>query len=384
MLFAHIFILLTVLYCLMILLFLTGLYRNRPAHNPEKLRVSVIIAARNEESYISHVLNDLLNQNYPQELYDITVVDDCSTDRTCEIVKSFEQAHDNIRCIRLENVPEDFSPKKYALEQAVKESKGDIILTTDADCRLAPDWIRGMVRYFAPETAFVIGFSQLTRPDKTYNLIEHLQSFDFLEMMGAAAGTANLGYPLAASGQNMGYRKSVFHKIGGYSRVKHRISGDDVLLLNLIRKYTNHKIAFASHPDTFVFSHPQPTLAALLNQRIRWASNGSYQIQLNFLFFIYLLLVYIFNLMLLIALPLSLLLPSSIPVTLACLASRFIFEGALAMKSVKFFNRRDLLPYFSLWFFAQIPYIIYVGLLGTFGRFKWKERVHSADSGYCP
>ena len=363
----------------MVLLFWAGLFKPQTGFNTRKLSVSIIIAARNEELFIDNILKDLLNQKYPQSLYDITIVDDHSTDRTAEIILEYSHKYSNVHCIRLDDVPEHYSPKKYALQYAVEHAKGDIILTTDADCRISPHWIAEMVHYFTPNTGFVIGFSQLSHPEKQHNFIEKLQSFDFLELMGAAAGTTNLGYPLAASGQNMAYRKAAFLQINGYSQVSHRVSGDDVLLLNMIRKYTDYDIVFASNPRTYVFSHPQPTLAALLNQRIRWASNGSYQLHLNLLFFIYLLLTYCFNLFLLSAVFVSVLMPAVLPATLFCFAARFVCEGLLSLKSTSYFRRKDLLIYFPVWFFAQIPYIIFVGLIGTFGRFNWKERILSAE-----
>lgn len=376
---AYILVILTAGYCLMVLIFLLGLFKPQTGQNTQKLSASVIIAARNEEACISNILDDLLNQDYPRHLFDITIVDDGSADRTADIVDTFAKTQNNIRCLRLAQIPAQYSPKKYALEYAVKHAKGEIILTTDADCRISPQWIRTMLRYFTKGTGFVIGFSQLSRPNQPHNFIEKLQSFDFLELMGAAAGTTNLGYPLAASGQNMGYRKSAFLQINGYSRVSHRVSGDDVLLVNLIRKYTHYNIVFASNPLAYVFSQPQPTLISLLNQRIRWASNGSYQILLNQLFFAYLLLTYMFNLLLLAWVPLVLFYPLGWGPFLGALAVRFLCEGFLAIKSTLYFNRKDLLLYFPIWFFAQMPYIIIVGLLGTFGRFNWKQRVYSAE-----
>ena len=57
-----------------------------------------------------------------------------------------------------------------------------------------------MVSYFEPQVGFVTGFSQFGVKGEQQNLIERYQAFDFVTLMGATAGTTNLGFPLAASG----------------------------------------------------------------------------------------------------------------------------------------------------------------------------------------
>ncbi|MDZ7371731.1 MAG: hypothetical protein ONB12_11230, partial [candidate division KSB1 bacterium] len=190
----------------------------------------------------------------------------------------------------------------------------------------------------------------------------------------------NLGIPLAASGQNMGYRKSLFMQVGGYRRVARRVSGDDVLLLQLMLRLTGCRARFAYDPCAFAVSQPQPNLAALINQRKRWASNGAYQLILNPLFFAYLALVLLFNLSLAIGLVGVAVTGAGLTAMAACLAARALFEGLIAFRSAVKFSRTDLLPYFPLWFLVQIPYVVGVGLAGTFGRFTWKDRVHNAQN----
>jgi cellulose synthase/poly-beta-1,6-N-acetylglucosamine synthase-like glycosyltransferase len=235
-----------------------------------------------------------------------------------------------------------------------------------------------MVSYFEPRIGFVIGFSQFGAPGTAQNLIERFQAFDFITLMGAAAGSANMGVPLAASGQNLGYRKSLFQEIGGYEKVKHRVSGDDVLLLQLVRKETNATVVFASDPAAFVVSQPQPTFKSFINQRKRWASNGSIQLKLNIVFFLYLMQVLLFNAALLVGAVAALLTHHDVHIILFCFALRLAMEFAIALKSTLYFKRTELLKYFPLWFVAQIPYIVGVGLAGTCGKFQWKERQHSA------
>lgn len=376
--FAIITIVLAAAYLLTITLFLAGLHRPASPGLIGQPAVTVVVAARNEEKYIGNLLDDLCCQTYPEHLFEIMVVDDGSSDRTAAIVLERAKECPFLRLLSIADCPAGFSPKKYALQTAINQAQGEIILATDADCRIGPNWASTMVKYFLPEVGFVIGFSQYGRRGDKQNLIERLQAMDFIPLMGVAEGSCNLSLPLSASGQNLAYRRQAFIEVGGYGSVAHRVSGDDVLLLQLIRKNTAFRVVFASHPEAFASSAPQPTLAEFVNQRKRWASNGSFQIFLNIPFFAYLLLVHGYTSALFIGMPLAFILKKQIGIFTLCLFSKLVGEWAIALTSARRYRRTDLLPWFPLWFIVQIPYVALVGLLGTFGNFKWKDRKHSA------
>ena len=371
-------IILTLLYGMTIVAFLFGMKTRRFGRHAQAEKATVIIAARNEEKNIAAILQDLARQTYPAALYEVIVANDHSTDATTDIVRGFCKEHGNFKLLEMGDIPDGFSPKKYAIQSAVQQAQGDIILATDADCRVGPHWLKTMVSYFEPEIGFVIGFSQFGAKGQAQNLIERFQAFDFVTIMGAAVGSAQLGTPFAATGQNLAYRKSAFAAVGGYSKVSHRVSGDDVLLLQLVRKYTPYKTVFAGDSRSYALSEAQPTLKAFINQRKRWASNGGFQIRLNIIFFLYLLLVLLFNASLFIGIPAALVTGRYLSTMIICLGLRVLLEFAIALRSAFYFERTDLLKYFPLWFIAQIPYIVGIGLAGTFGKFQWKGRKHSA------
>ncbi|MBN2354771.1 glycosyltransferase [candidate division KSB1 bacterium] len=373
----HIAFILSLFYFLTVILFIIGLYLPAKSRNQQRLRVSVVIAARNEERHIGYILKDLVRQSYPKNLYEIIIANDGSDDRTSKIVLEYASKHPQVKLLTIGECPHQFSPKKFAIETAVRHASGEIIMATDADCRVGPKWIEAMVRYFTPRVGFVIGFSQFGRRGQRQNLIERLQAFDFLTLMGVASASCNLGLPLAASGQNLAYRRDAFLSVNGYRRIAHRTSGDDVLLLQLIRRGTPCDIVFANNPLTFASSEAQPTLRQFINQRKRWASNGSFQLFLNIPFFLYLLLVYLYNVVLLFAIVLSLLFSFSI-ILFLCIILKALSEGLIAGISSIRFNRTDLMKYFPLWFIIQIPYVSLIGIMGTFGNFSWKGRKHSA------
>lgn len=362
-------------YFILLLFFFIGLFFPKKGKNKKRYFVSVVVAARNEEDSIANLLLDLVNQTYPKENYEVIIVDDDSVDNTAAIVLDLARSHDNIRLLR--SLPSfNLTPKKRALDLGIRESKGEVILTTDADCRVKPTWIEGMISYFTDEVGMVIGFSQLGHKGEKGSLLEKLQALDFLSLMAAAAGTTNLGFPLAASGQNLAYRKETFHRVGGFTKIGHRASGDDVLFLQLVRKHIPCKIVFASSEKAFNTSAPEKTLKDLFNQRKRWASNSSYQIHLNKFFFLLLLTVFLFNLSLMVALPYCIITGRVVSSLLVALGLKMFSEFMVILKGGAFFHRLDLVKFFPLWFLLQIPYIVFAGLSGTFGGFTWKERRH--------
>src|SRR5262245_11097838 len=115
------------------------------SRNPSTF-ISIIIPARNEAANIQNCLDGLLNQNYPLFKFEIIVVDDHSIDETAAIVKRYDQG--NVKLIELKDWIEDSKQgpafKKLAIETAIAQSRGELIVTTDADCRFDPAWLTTM------------------------------------------------------------------------------------------------------------------------------------------------------------------------------------------------------------------------------------------------
>ncbi len=103
--------------------------------------VSVIVPALNEERTIRECIVSLLRMDYPQERREILMVDNGSTDRTAEIIKSFP-----VRYLR-----EERRGASYARNRGIEASKGEILAFTDADCVVTTGWLRELVRGFEDE-----------------------------------------------------------------------------------------------------------------------------------------------------------------------------------------------------------------------------------------
>jgi glycosyltransferase involved in cell wall biosynthesis len=123
-----------------------SMFRNHPVRKgPGTPRVSIIIAARNEEARIREKIDNTLAQDYPPAALEILVASDCSTDATDRIVRSYSGR------VRLVRAPERRG-KEAAQRLAIEAAVGDILVFSDAATNLAPDAISRIVRNFSDPT----------------------------------------------------------------------------------------------------------------------------------------------------------------------------------------------------------------------------------------
>lgn len=352
------------------IILLIGLLKKKSKNPKKKISskfVSVIIAARNEEENLPFLLQDLEKQSY--ENFEIIVANDRSTDSTQNILEEFSQKNSKLKFVKIESTLIGVSPKKNALSKAIEKSRGEILLFTDADCRVSEFWVEKMAAQFDSDRTFVIGFSSFTKnPKSQSNLLQSLQILDFLVLMSAAKGANSVGLNWACTGQNLAYSKKLYEEVGGFEKIKKRISGDDVLMLQLARKIKGVEIKFSTNQKTFTRSFAMPNFQSFWNQRKRWASNSSFQITNNPLFFLYLLSVSLTHLGLVSSLFLE-----NFEIFVFVFLAKFWFDYIFAFVSTATFSKKGLLKYFPIWFLGQFPYIIFVGWFGLLGKFKWKE-----------
>jgi len=135
------------------LMFALSLILRRPVRRDDITpRVSVIIAAYNEERDIEAKLKNTLAFDYPRDRLEIIVASDCSTDRTDEIVRGY-----SAQGVILRRQPERFG-KTVAQNRAVKFTSGEIMVFSDATTICESGAIRKIVRNFAdPEVGCVAG-----------------------------------------------------------------------------------------------------------------------------------------------------------------------------------------------------------------------------------
>lgn len=271
--FATLLTLLVVPYLGLMVLVIVGTLRRDPPRQPHdaKPSVSVILPAHNEEVNLPATLASLSRQEYDGEL-EFVVVDDRSTDATAECVRTVAARDPRVKLVHVMTPSKRYAPKVNAVREGIAQSSGEIILTTDADCRYPDGWVDSMVREFGPGVTMVVGYVETTRRGGVRRWLHSFETIDWLSLMLVSRALALFGWKFASSANNQAYLRSAFEAVGGFGAIGRAPSGDEDLLTQKLGRLPGSRIRFASRPETRVWTQPIEGWGALLRQRRRWVS----------------------------------------------------------------------------------------------------------------
>jgi cellulose synthase/poly-beta-1,6-N-acetylglucosamine synthase-like glycosyltransferase len=372
-----IIIILAFLYGLLMLWYRYGWRHLRSFSSPEmpvsgKTRVSVVIPARNEERHVLSCLEAVSLQSYPEDLLEIIVVNDHSTDRTAELVENFTSK--NVRLVNLSEYLTDARPinsyKKKAIETAIELCTGDLIITTDADCVMNQHWVTTLVSYYENN-----GFKFMAAPVSFHRetcFFKVFQSLDFLSMQGITGATAHLRCGTMCNGANLAYEKKAFQDVGAFQGIDCIASGDDMLLMYKMYKAYPDGIGFVKHPHAIVHTLPAENLIAFMHQRIRWASKADKYEDKRLT--MVLAFVYLWNIVIFALFVAGFFYPLLWLWCICLIIFKTSVELFFLWPVARFFQKTRLLWQFFPAQFLHIPYIIVAGWLGKFGSYQWKDR----------
>lgn len=332
-------------------------------------KVTVLIAARNEEERIDHTITDILAQGYPKHLMEVIIVDDHSTDRTSEIILSY--AAQGVKLLQLKEDKPLNSYKKKAIAEAIRLSTGDLMVATDADCRMGPEWLSTIVGYYEAENPVMIS-SPVTYFEET-SLFELMQTLEFSYLIGIGAAFIGNGRASTCNGANLAYRKDTFYEVGGFTGIDDLASGDDELLLQKVAEKYPGKIGFLKSREAIVFTHAKHTLGEFLQQRRRWASKSVKYKDKKVVAMV--VGIWLFNLSLLVNALLGFYDVYFFKVFLIQFILKFIFETVFLLPIMSFFKRPALVALLVLISPIHIIYFVYVGLMGNTRKYSWKGRL---------
>ena len=225
--------------------------------------VSVIVAARNEEVRLPLLISDLQSLDYPTGKLEVFIVDDHSSDATARIIK---EAGNIIYLLA------NGEGKKHAIASGMDRAKGELVLTTDADCRLPSGWVKAYAESYRKENAdLIIG---QVKPVHRSGLISIFSELEFYSLQAVTGGLATAKKPVMCNGANLGFRKS---SIKDYLKsVKSGLaSGDDMFLLHSTKK-SGGKIVWLNNTRGTVSNMLPARLKEFLRQRSRWAGKSIY------------------------------------------------------------------------------------------------------------
>ena len=365
---------LALIYVIIVVTFITGWNRlaeyKTTDFNPST-KVSILVAARNEASHIGKTIKDLLAQDYPSLLFEIIVINDHSTDETGAIVTSF--ASDGVKLINLNEDKALNSYKKKAIQTAIAQSTGDLIITTDADCRMGINWLNTIVSFYEAHD-----FKMISSPVAYFdeqNIFEKCQTLEFSYLIGLGASTIGNKKPTTCNGANLAYERKAFDEVKGFKGIDDLASGDDELLLHKMAAKYDNKIGFLKNADAIVYTRAKPTLTEFIQQRKRWASKSTRYKNKTIVFLG--LAVWLFNLSIIVNAVFALGFPNSLFFQIfgVQLLAKMAIEGIFLYGVTSFFRRKKLLGLQPLISILHIIYIVYIGVAGNSGKYNWKDRM---------
>ncbi|SFG64323.1 glycosyltransferase family 2 protein [Pedobacter insulae] len=363
---------LTLVYVIVVITFIRGwhriaLYKN--IKTTAKTRVSILVAARNEEAHIGKTITDLLAQNYPTELVEIIIINDHSTDDTATVVTSF--SNDGVLLINLNEDRALNSYKKKAIQIAIEQAGGDLIITTDADCRMGSNWLSTIVSFYEEHD-----FKMISSPVAYYeekNLFEKCQTLEFSYLIGLGASTIGSKSPSTCNGANLAYEREAFYAVNGFKGIDDLASGDDELLLHKIAAKYENKVGFLKNHDAIVYTYAKETLSAFIEQRKRWASKSTRYKNKGIVMLG--LAIWLFNLSIVVNGVVGIFLTPFLNVFAFQLSIKLVVEMFFLMGITSFFKRKQLLVLQPLVSTLHIVYMVYIGIAGNSGKYNWKDRM---------
>ncbi|GBE30596.1 MAG TPA: glycosyltransferase [Bacteroidetes bacterium] len=260
--------------------------------SPRKEPVTVVVCARDEEPAILECLISLSEQTYPEDLYQILLVDHLSKDRTGEIMDHFaEESSVKTRVIHVTSEDGGLKGKVQALDIALDQVDTEYVLLTDGDCVVSDTWVEKMVSYLEDDVAIINGHVRVEDTEQEGSLLARLQ--DTINLMFLAFSSGNSSFqkppslyhpilrpfspllrrirPSFNMGNNQGIRMSVYREIGGLRKVGPTLI-EDVALVNRILQTTDYKTAVVMDPETIVTTRPSRNVRDFWRQSRRWAS----------------------------------------------------------------------------------------------------------------
>src|SRR5688572_4174720 len=205
--------------------------------------ISIIVIARNEENSIEECITGILQQEYPLHLIDLIIIDDRSTDQTASIVKSI--SNPSLRFFHLGDFPDFIHPpafKKSGIELGVHLAKHQLVVVTDADCIHHHQWLRTISYTQETSDATFLTGPVIIESDKT--LFIKMQQIENLALMLITAAGIRSKIHDIANGANMSFSKKAFQETDPYKDNYHFASGDDMFLIEKMRKRFPDHIRF--------------------------------------------------------------------------------------------------------------------------------------------
>lgn len=328
-------------------------------------KVSLLLAARNEENLIIRSLVSIAALNYPAEKLEVLIGDDNSNDNTNELVQNFIKGHPNFKLFKITKTKGKGRGKANVLAHLAHEANGEFYFITDVDVSLPANWIKDMINAFTPDVGILSGTTMCERGPTNF---ARLQSMDWLHFMGYIKSFANWGVACTSVGNNMAVRAKAYWETGGFEKIDFSITEDYKLFQAVTGSGWEWRTLL--NADTLGKAYYIPSVKEMLHQRKRWLI-GARDLPLNWK-----LLIILYGLFLPALLALWFVSPELAALTWML---KFLFQSLFIYQLSRKVDEKP----FSMWMMMQYEAYVVLNTLATaifyFLPFasKWKGRTYN-------
>ena len=226
--------------------------------------VSILIAARNEETTILACLRAITQLIYPLQSVEILIGNDQSTDQTGSLVAEFITDKSAFQLINIEESSTGLVGKANVLAQLIQRARGQLLFFTDADTQVPPNWLTEMSRSLSGKVGIVTG---VTLPEGQA-IFHKLQTIDWLYNLTLTHLVSSMGVPVTAMGNNMVVSRTAYKTVGGYESLPCSVVEDYTLFQAIVAN--GYGFRNLLNEQILARTTPVDTLWHFLHQRKRW------------------------------------------------------------------------------------------------------------------
>ncbi len=198
--------------------------------------VSLCIPARNETKSLDRCLRSVLASDYPK--LEILVLDDCSQDKTAQVIRSF--AHDGVRFIQGTLPSDDWLGKNQACATLTQEAKGDVLLFMGVDTRIEPNSVTKLVNYMQARHSDMLA----VLPERHDQSLRWSVVFAPLRYFWQLTTPSFINTPTSTSLWLI--KSSELKKIGGFARFNNRIN-PEMHFASILAKKNKYDFLVSNH-----------------------------------------------------------------------------------------------------------------------------------------
>jgi hyaluronan synthase len=230
--------------------------------------VAFIVPVKNEGLMIGVTIRRLFEAQYPDELFEVVVVNDGSDDETTTVLQLAQRGYPNLKIITL---PKNVG-KRHAMAAGIKETTSDVIVVIDSDTLVDKNSVRLLVRSFAdPSVAAVSGLTNILNEDASMLTRVQALIYEISFRIHKSAESA-LGSVTCCPGCFSAYRRErILPLLDEWSTQtflgRETIFGDDRALTMLLLR-EGWKVYF--DPEAIAHTEAPEKIRGYLRQQLRW------------------------------------------------------------------------------------------------------------------